>query len=568
MKKTLVSMVTGALVIGAASTTFAAANPFSDVPANSWAYDAVAKLAADGVVNGFPDGTFRGNEDMTRYQMAQIVAKAMTYENLTKADKALVDKLAAEFANELNNLGVRVGNLEKKSDNVKWTGNMQYTYAKVKMPTIQNNGRYFKGDGLVQDNKYTFELTPTAFIPNTNWTAHARIRYYNNANAASNDNNNTNTDVDRIYVQGPLFGSQATLGKFETISGMGTGMIMDDNISGAQFTRKAGNVNITTAIGKYQYDSSQNENSGQSQNAFDGSGTYTAIELGYAPKESKVSAMAGYYSLRNIKNNSSSMANFFDVADTNGPTHPVLNPNFSNSTAWNSGIVQSSAPQAGSDQHPTTVASSDSNPIVYDTYTKELHYYTTKDNTVSNLSEFNKNRKDIAAAIKNMPTGTQDQKNAKNAAQNLLGSSFYPGNGNGESNDNIWSVGAGYKFDNNVNMYAVYAKSNLDAPSTYLGDDQSKAYDITVNYKGVNPQKAGSWGAHVAYRYLGSFATIDPTYNGAQRGTKGWEIGTDYAVASNIIASLVYFDGKTLATDFGNNDADYTKLYGNIKFMF
>ena len=50
MKKTLVSALTAALVVGAASTTFAAANPFSDVPSDHWAYDAVIQLAADGVI--------------------------------------------------------------------------------------------------------------------------------------------------------------------------------------------------------------------------------------------------------------------------------------------------------------------------------------------------------------------------------------------------------------------------------------------------------------------------------------------------------------------------------------
>ena len=56
-KKTLVSAITAALVVGAASTTFAANNPFSDVPADSWAYDAVSTLAADGVIDGYPDVT-------------------------------------------------------------------------------------------------------------------------------------------------------------------------------------------------------------------------------------------------------------------------------------------------------------------------------------------------------------------------------------------------------------------------------------------------------------------------------------------------------------------------------
>ena len=53
MKKTLVSALTTALVVGAASTTFAAANPFADVPADHWAYDAVAQLVQDGIVNGY-----------------------------------------------------------------------------------------------------------------------------------------------------------------------------------------------------------------------------------------------------------------------------------------------------------------------------------------------------------------------------------------------------------------------------------------------------------------------------------------------------------------------------------
>ena len=57
----------------------------------------------------------------TRYEMAQIVAKAM-------AKGANVDKLAAEFADELDSLGVRVANLEKKADNVKITGQIRASY--------------------------------------------------------------------------------------------------------------------------------------------------------------------------------------------------------------------------------------------------------------------------------------------------------------------------------------------------------------------------------------------------------------------------------------------------------
>lgn len=118
MKKSLVLAM--AMALGVTASAYAA-NPFSDVPAGHWAYDSISKLAAAGVIDGYGDGTFGGDKLMTRYEMAQIVAKAM-------AKGANVDKLAAEFADELDNLGVRVANLEKKADNVKITGELRFRY--------------------------------------------------------------------------------------------------------------------------------------------------------------------------------------------------------------------------------------------------------------------------------------------------------------------------------------------------------------------------------------------------------------------------------------------------------
>ena len=114
MKKSLVLAM--AMALGVTASAYAA-NPFSDVPAGHWAYDSISKLAAAGVIEGYGDDTFRGDRLMTRYEMAQIVAKAM-------AKGANVDKLAAEFADELDALGVRVAALEKKVDNVKHVSTM------------------------------------------------------------------------------------------------------------------------------------------------------------------------------------------------------------------------------------------------------------------------------------------------------------------------------------------------------------------------------------------------------------------------------------------------------------
>ena len=74
MKK---SLVLAMLVAMGFSATALAANPFSDVPAGHWAYGSIAKLAAAGIVDGYGDGTYLGDRLMTRYEMAQIVARAM-----------------------------------------------------------------------------------------------------------------------------------------------------------------------------------------------------------------------------------------------------------------------------------------------------------------------------------------------------------------------------------------------------------------------------------------------------------------------------------------------------------
>ena len=137
MKKSLVLAM--AMALGVTASAYAA-NPFSDVPAGHWAYDSINKLAAAGVIEGYGDATFGGDKLMTRYEMAQIVAKAM-------AKGANVDKLAAEFADELDNLGVRVANLEKKADNVKITGEVRFRhfeYSGDKKADNGNNNYYTK----------------------------------------------------------------------------------------------------------------------------------------------------------------------------------------------------------------------------------------------------------------------------------------------------------------------------------------------------------------------------------------------------------------------------------------
>ena len=248
-KKTLVSAITAALVVGAASTTFAAANPFSDVPADSWAYDAVSTLAADGVIDGYPDGTYKGQNTMTRYEMAQIVARAMAKTDIDKADKALVDKLAAEFAEELDNLGVRVADLEKKSDNVKWGGELRYRYWDA------SHDSKLKGYDDESYNRIMFRLTPKAYIGESGWTANARINYsfdMGSSNNAGFDPTDNDASVDLAYVEGPLFGATVQAGRLPAFTA--TGLVFDDRIDGVQISGGSDVFKTTVVAGRYRND--------------------------------------------------------------------------------------------------------------------------------------------------------------------------------------------------------------------------------------------------------------------------------------------------------------------------
>ena len=192
MKKSLVLAM--AMALGVTASAYAA-NPFSDVPAGHWAYDSINKLAAAGVIEGYGDSTFGGDKLMTRYEMAQIVAKAM-------AKGANVDKLAAEFADELDNLGVRVANLEKKADNVKITGEIRAHYEDYKDTANKDNSKlrsriWIKGQ-VNDDWSYTAMLqNEQTFVKDGN----------------SDNKGDEDTKFQRAFVNGRLGGLAVEAGR-------------------------------------------------------------------------------------------------------------------------------------------------------------------------------------------------------------------------------------------------------------------------------------------------------------------------------------------------------------------
>ena len=184
MKKILAIAAAAALTAGVSAY---AANPFSDVSPDDWAYQAVSDLSDQGVVEGYPDGTFKGERNMTRYELAQVIARLMAREDQLNAEqKATLDKLAGEYADELANLGVRVSNLEKKVGNISWSGDarMQYQHNLdgAKDHTDAWTGRLrINADAQVNDQV----VVSGRFVSEMNFK----------------DNGNANTIMDRIHAR-------------------------------------------------------------------------------------------------------------------------------------------------------------------------------------------------------------------------------------------------------------------------------------------------------------------------------------------------------------------------------
>ncbi len=249
MRKILALAAAAALAAGASAY---AANPFSDVSTSDWAYQAVSDLSDQGIVEGYPDGTFKGQSNITRYEMAQIVARLMAKEDQYNAEqRATIDKLAGEYADELDSLGVRVSNLEKKIGNLKFSGD-----ARVKWNQGYTSAANSTVTGKAQDLfNARFRVKAVANINDSTYAV-ARISSGNVDIRGNNDKSSkpyarqhTDGDVylDMMYIH-HQFGDKVgvNLGRSYYTAGQ-TGIWYDDYFDGAQVF--IGDSKLTAELG-------------------------------------------------------------------------------------------------------------------------------------------------------------------------------------------------------------------------------------------------------------------------------------------------------------------------------
>ena len=271
MKKHL-AVLAATAVLGVTSAF--AANPFSDVTPQDWAYQAVAQLASQGIVNGYPDGTFKGQHNITRYEMAQMVAKALVRQDRVDAEQnAIINRLANEFSAELNNLGVRVSALENKVGNFKFTGDARVRYqgshtvdnayvneiewqdaeeADVDAADVDVND-----ESLAVDEENVKEVTRkrskidyrarVQFEATVNDNTKAVVRLAT-GDKEFGSNDSVGASLDRIYVQ-HNFGKYATasVGRQDIL--IGSGLTYDSAFEGAKATVGKDKLNATVAHG-------------------------------------------------------------------------------------------------------------------------------------------------------------------------------------------------------------------------------------------------------------------------------------------------------------------------------
>ena len=234
MKKHL-AVLAATAVLGVTSAF--AANPFSDVTPQDWAYQAVAQLATQGVVNGYPDGTFKGQHNITRYEMAQMVAKAMAHQERVDGEQnAIINRLANEFSAELNTLGVRVSTLENKVGNFKFTGDARLRY---------------EGSNDARESKFTYRGR-VKFETTVNDNTKAVVRLVSGKEfGENNEKNTTQATIDRVYVQ-HNFGkyATATVGRQDLV--VGAGFAFDGAFEGVVATAGKDKLNGSVAYGYLQ----------------------------------------------------------------------------------------------------------------------------------------------------------------------------------------------------------------------------------------------------------------------------------------------------------------------------
>ncbi len=279
MKKQVVCTLTAALAVTSLSAL--AANPFVDVPSDSWAYKSVVELADAGIIQGVDGQYFQGHRNITRYEAAEMTAKAMAHMDKASVEqRALINKLADEYADELNNLGVRVTNLENRVGNTRVFGDAFVRY-RYQNGNNQNGNKKndnswdtrfrIRAQGQVNDRTKVTAGVSTGFRP------------FASNKAASDEGNNPYMDLAKVDYN---FGSknwELSVGRNDVyrIGRDAYGLQYFDALDGAELRYHNDKLAVTTGYGKFKDGKKPGVDTIHASQAYSNAFSTSGLETGY-----------------------------------------------------------------------------------------------------------------------------------------------------------------------------------------------------------------------------------------------------------------------------------------------
>lgn len=573
LNKKALAILTGlTLSAGLGSTAFAAsADSFTDVPKDHWAYQALDYLAQEGVIDGMGDSTFQGGRTMTRYEMASIVAKAMQKKDISFGDKAVLDKLSAEYAGELDTLNKKVDantkaikDLNAKTDKFKvWgmtrvqmgkdTGLAKYTSAESDLAGDFNSGK--NGD---YNNRFYMDLEGQMKIND-----HAVARFTVEKNARYRDSEARR--YIRVTGNGTAKGNVAAILPAASHQGQDSfdyDQTHNGSVSNIWAELQLGkNHNWYTNIGrKWNGVGMQNLMLG---GVVDGIQTYHPIEKGHGwwfsaqyyqgasnwHEEGTIDGTALDNALFNA-NRSVYYANQ-DLAKANGYTGHEINEYVS----WSGGkasIAGSTAMEIAANKAALNDVIAKQNQAIYNAgkgfSPRDLKAKGFSDLSADSQAELlAKNTKYTAGrspvlGLVNFwgPIGKYIDANVAYSRVLHNKDNFYLGA------DSAWGFDLKVKPFKDFSVTTSFVKTNSKV--TYLNSQSGWDRDLAVraDYRGTDLNKVGSWGLWVKWQQLGAagdfghddeWSTREPTYT---NGTKGWLCGFNLVPWKNVEWGTLY----------------------------
>jgi len=278
MRKNLMMVVMVAVL--SLSLTTAQAGLFDDVPEGHWAREAVEELVAKGIIEGHPDGTFKGQGSVTRYALAVTLARALatidaSAPDLAAPDLAALERLSVEFGDELSLLGVKVTALEDEiadahdqiADIKSCSGEQKQCGGNTFGSVAVSGDAWIHYDNLDYVNDTTDDDQATFYQLAFNLSAHVNddistfVRVINDDLSGINFEGveDTNFGIDLAYLDVKDLFDLADLRIGRQFVAVGHSIVLDDKVDALAFARAIDQVDVTLLLADLP-DDGDNEN--------------------------------------------------------------------------------------------------------------------------------------------------------------------------------------------------------------------------------------------------------------------------------------------------------------------